>query len=106
MVGRSAMPMIEIGTEALDGAHERRQRAADFGDVVARRLRVVDEDRDRHRRGCRTDAEHFARPAVFAHGERIDTEPRQRRPRLFIPGADVKHALVGLGQDCDRQEEG
>ena len=74
--------------------------------MVARRLRVVDEDGDRHRRGCRTDAEHFARPAVFAHGERIDAEPGQRRPRLLIPGADVKHALIGLGEDSDRKEEG
>ena len=61
--------MIETGPTPSSALTNDGQRAADVGDVIGGGLGVVDEDGDRHGRGGRRDAQHFARGAVFANHE-------------------------------------
>ena len=64
----------------LRNAASARRRSGMVGD---RRLAVVDDDRDRHRRGGARDAQDFAAGAVLADDERVRRSDRRTGCRVL-----------------------
>ena len=80
--------------DAVEGLHERAERFPDLGDVSGGGLRVIYQDRHGHWRGCRRDAQHFPRHAVFANHEVFDAEVFDRGAAVLLERAGVHDAFV------------